>query len=699
MRLFPDRDPVPVVPRSEATVVDSFADDRRQGSVIGSRGQDGALRLGCDVERQIAIDHSALRFQPLITPGWGRQGIAYGPFPRRAGLVLAISLTNGHNTSQGTRNPDRFLRRLWRWARGPEADPLHNRMLSLLFNPRGKGLLRRFAWWLRSSGKFYRLPEINENLAVGWFTSEAPRDPGAGGSNFLIRAALGENGELCARTGGRYLPAFRHLKNIRVYYVVALREQGAVYYAAASEGAYGLAPFPLMRPIAVDPFNRDTTLYAGVHQCVLGQIGFRVDTRVHDIVVQDLPEFVKGNGSVQMGDALTGGGPLHATGSFWRVLRGDMERTRSGARSRGGEAVALLEVNNPSGLVHILMKADDEHAAAGLIWRFADEQNHWLLRFASGGAELVRTECGVETVIAADTALRLEAGRTHSVQITDGYGQIGCYLDGAQLFGRWVQDRFQEDSTAVGVWFGAAGNVALSGLESHPRHVLMPGLVSIERPWRRLGNHILISDSFSGSFGTLAGRAPDIGKDHWIRALGNGVVDVKDRCGARVDASVDKPNPGRTFHTIYWPEPTFADLEVAIRPPGSGRGQNERCRSGLVFWQDEDNFLSFTAYLDDDYEGASVALFTKRHGFEELYDAVWTMVDDCIFWGRVFRLRIAFDGNRFVVLLGDEPIMERSLTDIYPQDPPLRITQVGLATNWEWGDDTGSVFESFTARA
>jgi hypothetical protein len=59
---------------------------------------------------------------------------------------------------------------------------------------------------------------------------------------------------------------------------------------------------------------------------------------------------------------------------------------------------------------------------------------------------------------------------------------------------------------------------------------------------------------------------------------------------------------------------------------------------------------------------------------------------------------VAFDSNRFVILLGGEPIMERALTDLYPADPPLSISQVGLATNWEWGDDTGSVFESFTAR-
>ena len=56
------------------------------------------------------------------------------------------------------------------------------------------------------------------------------------------------------------------------------------------------------------------------------------------------------------------------------------------------------------------------------------------------------------------------------------------------------------------------------------------------------------------------------------------------------------------------------------------------------------------------------------------------------------------DGDRFAIFLDGEPIMERALSDLYPEDPPLRIRRVGLATNWEWGRDTGSRFEAFRAR-
>ncbi|TIP52686.1 MAG: DNA-binding protein, partial [Mesorhizobium sp.] len=94
----------------EPQVADFFSDDRVAGTVIGTCAAGGAVRLGCDVERQIAIDHGALRFQPLITPGWQRQGIAYGPFRRHAGLVMAVSITNGHNTSQGSPIPGPILK-------------------------------------------------------------------------------------------------------------------------------------------------------------------------------------------------------------------------------------------------------------------------------------------------------------------------------------------------------------------------------------------------------------------------------------------------------------------------------------------------------------------------------------------------------------------------------------------------------------
>ena len=137
---------------------------------------------------------------------------------------------------------------------------------------------------------------------------------------------------------------------------------------------------------------------------------------------------------------------------------------------------------------------------------------------------------------------------------------------------------------------------------------------------------------------------------------------------------------------------------MAVTPPGTARGEGHRCRVGLVFWQDKDNYLSITTWLDDVYEGASMSVFTKRWGFEELYDAVWTNVADKIVWGKLFRLRIAFDGEHFNIFIDGEPIMQRALSDLYPDDPPLAINRVGIALNWEWGTDTGSAINEFVAR-
>ena len=75
--------------------IDTFADDRPIGKTIGTKTNSGILRKGVDREKAIAIDNQALRFKPLIQPGWGRQGIAYGKYQRQSGLAMAVLLLNG----------------------------------------------------------------------------------------------------------------------------------------------------------------------------------------------------------------------------------------------------------------------------------------------------------------------------------------------------------------------------------------------------------------------------------------------------------------------------------------------------------------------------------------------------------------------------------------------------------------------------
>lgn len=691
---FPEPEPDPVA-GAEPLLADVFEDDRRAGRVLGSRSQDGWQRLGVDRERRIAIDHGALRFQPLVTPGWARQGIAYGPFPREPGLALAVAVTNGHGASEVSSIDEGIARRLWRWVRGPGIDPIRDRLIALARGPRKRGLARRVRGWLRLTPRFFSLPDLEENLAVGWFASPAPADPTAAGCGFVVRGAYGDNAELRVRHGRHCLPALRGLRNVRVYYVVVLREHGAICYAAAGPEVALLPAMPMMRPIAVDPCPDRGEVYAGVHQSVLGQIGFRVDTRVHGVNVARLPELASA-GPEQAGDRLTGSGELGAAGSGWQVVRGALRRTAGGAACDDGPALAVLDRPQETGLVHALLDSGAAPGGGGLVWRFVDPGTCWALEFGSEGARLVRYDDGMPTLLAQEAGRVLPRDRAASVQVTDAAGRIGCHLDGELLFGRWIEAPDDPAPARAGFRLDGPGTV-LRDFEAHPRAVPVPPELRFPEPWRRFGTRTVLADRFAGAAQALAGRAPDVGTGSWQRLVGRGAVETTGD-GARVGASVTAPNPGRTFHALPWTNAGFADLETVIVPPGSHRGEREHCRSGLLFWQDADNYLSFSVYLSDEYEGASVALFTKRHGFEELYDAVWTMVGGAIVWGRPFRLRIAFDGDRFAVFLDGEAIMERALSDLYPDDAPLRIGAVGLATNWEWGDDTGSIFREFVAR-
>ena len=59
---------------------------------------------------------------------------------------------------------------------------------------------------------------------------------------------------------------------------------------------------------------------------------------------------------------------------------------------------------------------------------------------------------------------------------------------------------------------------------------------------------------------------------------------------------------------------------------------------------------------------------------------------------------VAFDGQQFLAWINDQPVLYRQITDIDPSAERLTIRRVGIATNWEWGDDTGTRFTRFVAR-
>ena len=149
---------------------DTFADDRNYGKTIGTQTYNGVVRNGIDRERAIAIDNNALRFQPLIQPGWARQGVAYGKYQRTNGLAVAILLLNGHNTSQAE-TIEWLYKRIPQWLRGSETESVGRRLIGWLGSQHKSATPRRLLSWLRMAAevtKFFPLPKVNDNLAVGW---------------------------------------------------------------------------------------------------------------------------------------------------------------------------------------------------------------------------------------------------------------------------------------------------------------------------------------------------------------------------------------------------------------------------------------------------------------------------------------------------------------------------------------------------
>ena len=90
----------------------------------------------------------------------------------------------------------------------------------------------------------------------------------------------------------------------------------------------------------------------------------------------------------------------------------------------------------------------------------------------------------------------------------------------------------------------------------------------------------------------------------------------------------------RTLFTVEWAEPGFAELEAIIRPPEQGASGDQKGRCGVVFWQDANNYLVVSTYLDSWHPTSSISSFFHINGFEEVYDAIWTNLNRHVMWGQ-----------------------------------------------------------------
>ena len=648
-------------PVTDLGFTDTFDGDRPAGTVVGSVAPTGVRRGGVDAEGLVAVDHGRLRLRPLARPGWGREGVSYGPFPRVAGLTMAARVLNGHNCSQ-----------------------------TYYFPESGRQRLRRFLVDARRLK--FRRPQHFENLAVGWFGTGAPADPLASGNAFVMHAANRHNGELWASVGHRPLRAALGVQNLDVVYVVSLRERGAAYYAMSTPGAEGLGDEPFLRPLAVDRHDDAPTVHAGVHQRILGEVGYRVDTRVGAVCAEVVEAWAGWYGSASVADRMTGTGDVAGTGpetgGSWRVA-GTLARTSAGAV---GPGEARTAAPGPVGLLHAVVSTGGAPGSAGLVFR-AGPGVAWVARVGTTGASLVRVVDGAEETVAATTDARLVPGREHSLQVSDDGSTVGVHLDGVLVFGRWVADDRDAAGADVGVVVEGA---CVRDLEAHLREIPMPDALDVGPPWTLAGETVVVDERFDTAAPDLHGVATPSGKVTWERTLGPGVIELPEGTAARVKATKEAPNPDRTVYTVPWPDPSCADVEIEMVPPGTARHQGEGCRVGLVFWQDADNYLIVNVYLDDVYDGASVSTFYHLGGHEDMYDAVWSLLAS-VRHGQPCRLRAAFDGHRFLAWHDGRPVLQRALTDVYPATSPIRIERVGIIVNEEWGNDTGTAITSFRA--
>jgi hypothetical protein len=663
------------------------------------------VRLGRDAEGVLSIDNGALRIAPLVEAGFGRAVLAYGPFATRAGLAFSVRMLNGHNTAQAQPLPDTFFQRLDLWMRGSRTDGRWRRLVQWLRSGRVVRALWQFQRWRRAEKGKGAAQLLDENLAVGWFASAAVADPRTEGNGFIMHALGPENGELWTGHPANRTKPLRGVQNVPLHFLAVVRGGGTVYYASSLDRVPGLTPHPWVRPLAIDSGTYPDQAYVGIHQSVLGQIGWRLDTRVQGVRVARLAGYDTWWGGAHAADRLSQGviaAEVEAEiGGRWRLVRHSAQRgVADGGDCAYPAAIALLDPGAPSGLVHAVVKpCATGCGGVGLVWRYQDESNHWRLEIDGKACKVIRVAEGISEIMALRATDGVVAKEKRLQVLDDGY-RVMAYLEGEPMANAWLMDARLADATKVGVRFlgSDARDAAIRSFEAHPRRIRLPEAFDVGGAGLRTGGRVVVADDFSGERADLDGRVTPTGQACWKRLIGGDAIEVSGSNSARVRASPQEPCLGRTAYCVDWPHPDFADLEAVITPPGDGAGQRHRTTAGFILYQDPTNYVILNAWRSDEYGGGSVSTFFTFRGFEDIYDAVWTNVADRVYYGKPFRLRLCSDGERYVAFVDDEAVLYRALKDVYPDMGPLRIRKVGLVANWEFGTDTGSQFEQCTFR-
>ncbi len=654
-------------PHDSIIVRDRFTDSLGRGRVVGSTSGDSAERVGVDKHRSLSVDGGELRITSITRPGWGSTAIAHGPIVEADCLGFGAWILNGHNTAQAEPLGESLRTRLKRWLLGNESEPWKRHLWSWVRHGRRAWTLRRFAHWTSIAWSERRgsIVLLDENMSVGLHPGCSSGDPLDDGNSFIMHATGASNGELWVSDVGGPRRCLPTVQNIPLYLFMVRDGDRTIHFAGSIEGVGGLPALPEVRPLAIVATRVADTSYAVVQQAVSGQIGFAADTRVFEMAVASLPVWLRSSGAPVVDESRSD-------------LVSDTERTWT--------------VEDGAGLISVRASPD---ATVALRWRSHGE-GEWLLVASPEHIELSIAENSTWTRIANHDRQPTDAPL--DLQVTDDGRRIGIHVGSNLVFGDWITDSRHADATRVKL---EVQHGTVTGVTVYRRAVVLPATIRpCEPPTLNVTTAPpLVDDRFDGATGPLETRRVRAAAANWERSAGTGCFEITPGVGARVVATPDKPLAGRTTYTVAHPGGGPVELEIDVLPPGSGRDQGHRGRAGVVFWQDDDNALVVSTWLDDHYSGASISSFFLFDGYEDLYDAIWTNVGRRITWGTPYRLRVAFDGLLFTASVGDEVVLYRRLTDVHPGQQALEINRIGIVANWEWGTDTGSVFRRFTARS
>lgn len=453
----------------EVLLEDRFDVDVAPGGVIGSRATSGSRRSGADREGTLSVDHGQLRLRWMAHAGWGRASLAYGPFVEVDGLVLLVRALNGLTTSQTDPRPEG-----------------------------GRAKVRR--WIATFPRPALRPPRLADSMVIGWFAEAVPKRAPTPVAAVFHRAGEDASGELWFQVGARRLRLAGDLQNLPATYLIAVEDKVASLYAWSYPGAHGFAAPDDERPIAQLPLEDDLprAAYAAVHQAVLGEVRYRVDTRVEAVRVLR-PErgrlaalahqlagpgwWEPGSGPEVIADDFAGpagdlrGSPTSAGGHRWERLLGEgvMERTGSGgARVRAtvadpnpGRTVYGVPWDDPAGIEVATVvtppgtgRGERHQGRSGLVvWQ--DPDNHLVINhFIDDGSvgvsisAFLRTR-GEETMCEWDAVWtnvgsRVRWGEAFRLSVACDGRQFLCRVDGEPVLYRALTD-YRSDAAPLDI--------------------------------------------------------------------------------------------------------------------------------------------------------------------------------------------------------------------------------------------------------